>query len=172
MAPEEVVPTVATTQAGRRPAALSRRTASSSLSGIMANPPSVANGTEVPASVAGDLDALFDARMGLLRGVDRERLPGAGLVGLETRGPLAGGEQGAEGRRRSGVLDDPGEPLRQADHLAQPVEHGLFELRRRGRGLPDHALGAQAGRQEFRRGPRPGCCWPGNRRTSPGAASG
>ena len=73
----------------------------------------------------------------------------AGLVRFEARRPLPGREQGAQGGRRGGVLDDAGKAGRKPDHLPEPVEDDLLELGRRRGGLPDHALGAEAGRQKL-----------------------
>ena len=71
------------------------------------------------------------------------------LVGLEIRRFLPGRKQGAQRRRRSRVLDDAGHALGESQHLAQPFEDRVFELGGRRRGLPDHALSAEPGRQQL-----------------------
>ena len=44
----------------------------------------------------------------------------------------------------------PAEALRQADGLPEPVQHAGFHLGGGGRGLPEHALRAERGRQHLR----------------------
>ena len=83
--------------------------------------------------------------MGLRRAVDAEWPDGADalLVRAPAGRALARGEERAEDRARGGVLDDAREALGQAGHLAKPVEDARLQLGRGGRGLPEHALGAE-----------------------------
>ena len=95
---------------------------------------------------------LGNRAVGLAGGVDDERLlfplqPAPGLSKGCAALPRA--EQGAEGGRRSRILDDAGEGLRQPQHLAQPVHHHLFHFRGRRTGLPAHALGTETGAGEI-----------------------
>ena len=86
--------------------------------------------------------------MRLVGGIDGQARPGAG----ETQGPggaiggsLPGRQQRHQRCRGCRVLDDAGEPLRQPEHLPQPLHRHLLQLGGRGRGRPRHALGAERG---------------------------
>src|SRR2546428_12531302 len=87
--------------------------------------------------------ALLRRRMRLRRAVDAQRPDGGNA--LVVRAPagraLARGEERAEDRARRRVLDDAREPVGQAHHLAEPVEHPRLQLGRGRRGPPEHALG-------------------------------
>ena len=57
-------------------------------------------------AIPGDLDAFFDAGMGLSGGIDDQAAFEAPFVGFEAGGLLPGRDQGAEGGRGSAILDD------------------------------------------------------------------
>ncbi len=96
---------------------------------------------------------LLDAAVALIAGVDDERrlaaLQSLAVLGV-VAGPLPGTEEGGEGGRAGGVVDDAGERVWQAHHLAQPVHDDLFHLGGRGARLPAHALAAEARGDDIR----------------------
>ena len=100
---------------------------------------------------ARDRDGLLDRGVGFLGRVEGELRAGAEpfLVGAPIGRPLARAEDRAQRGARCAVLDDAGKAFRQAHHLAQPVEDARLHLGRRGRGLPQHALGAERGGQHL-----------------------
>ena len=119
--------------------------------GACANSSSVGIRRRLAAAEARDRDRLLDRGVGLLGGVEGERRAGAEpfLVGAPAGRPLARAQDRAQRGAGRAVLDHAGEAFGQADHLAQPVEDAGLHLGRRGRGLPQHALGAERGGQHL-----------------------
>ena len=93
----DVVPAVAHTKKGRRPAARSSAMAASSASGRMANAVVVGDDVQVVGADAGDAHALLDRRVGLRGRVGDETAGHTGGVHRALRRPLPRREDGAEG---------------------------------------------------------------------------
>ena len=149
----EVVPTVAQTKNGARPAAGPARTPPPSASGRMANASSWATAQPVAAD-ARDPDALLDRRVGL-RAWTATRSPGRRAGWPPGRGPLPSGQEGAERRLRAEPwITPPPAPSsgtagsEQVDH---PVEHERLELGAGRAGGPRHP-GPRARPRPARRG--------------------
>ena len=90
--------------------------------------------------------------VGDLPGIDPKPPGVAGIVGLFA---ITGGQQRAQCRARSGVLDDPAavtagmECGGQVEHLDQPVEDVLFEFGAGWAGGPEHALDTEPSSKQF-----------------------
>ena len=110
------------------------------------------NAAEVVFTDPGDPDGAVDGCMDFARAIDAQRfLAGeAGFVAVPGKRLFTHGQHGGERRRGSRILDHASEAFRQADRLAQPVEHHRFHLGRGGRGLPQHALRRYGGDEIFR----------------------
>ena len=104
---------------------------------------------EIPLADPGDSYRLVDGRVGLRRGIDPELfLPGhSGIDPSPAERALAHRQYSAHIGRRGRLLDNPLEPFGQTERLAHPVDHPCLNLRSRGRGLPEHALGRHHRRQ-------------------------
>ena len=62
---------------------------------------------------------------------------------------LARGSQREHRRDRGGVVEKAEPAAGQAKHLAQPIGRDLLELRRRGRGAPEHRLDVERGDEQL-----------------------
>ncbi len=91
---------------------------------------------------AGQPHRLVDRRMGLRAGIDAQRRAAGETLrhAVPTGGPVAHGDDGRQRAGGGGVVDGAGEVTGEAQRLAQPRDHDLFDLGRRRRGLPQHAL--------------------------------
>ena len=121
-----------------------------------------------PSPYPASFTALSTEECASRRGIHRQRRSARESLraGRAAGGSLAGAEQGHQRRGGGGVLDDPDELRRQADHLPQPVHHHLLQLGRRRRGRPGHALARRWSRSASPPGSRAGCCCRGSRRTT------
>ena len=136
---------VATIAIGRRPAARSATIEAARAPGNSSNRSLTGIRTSEAATQPERHARLLDRRMRLARGVHAQ--PGAEIVapGQAPRrgigaGRLAGRGQGDERRGRCRVGQEAIEGGRQAERLAQPVDHDLLEFRADRRGPPEHRV--------------------------------
>ena len=153
----DVVPTVAITQKGRQPSAISAYGLDQG-AGIMRNGSS-GDQANVFLTDAQNHRALLNGSMRLLGRIKAQlRHTAAPCHAARAdlgRHGIPRGCNRKQARRRCAVGNDAFEVGRQPQHFAQPVEHALLQLGRRWRCPPQHGVHIERGRKKFAENPGP-----------------